>query len=211
MTITLNFLSGRLFTSISLWFFSGDLSCSLDWNTFFCLLIFPISLCLCVLGEMTTSLSLGVAQCSGCSLWPKSSVFSGYQTQVLYSHSSCVRHVPIDYDLGNCLLNYSPPTASGGQGSGHSPGPNAAESLCRENGAQATCLSKLQFCLWAGWARLSVANQTDYGLAAMKRGWGSGCSPAWLWLTHDMEWAELGHLSHRFWLSTYTDWVGLRV
>lgn len=68
MTITLNSLLGRLFTSISLRFFSGDLSCSLDWNTFFCLLIFPISLCLCVLGEMTTSLSLGVALCSGCSL-----------------------------------------------------------------------------------------------------------------------------------------------
>ena len=46
MIITLNYLSGRLLIFISLMSFAGDLSCSLVWNVFLCLLILSDYLCL---------------------------------------------------------------------------------------------------------------------------------------------------------------------
>lgn len=52
----------------------------------------------------------------------------------------------------------------------------------------------LRFCLCARWARLRVAIQVDYGLVAVKGGWGSGCSPAQLWHTHYMGRPGLGAL-----------------
>ena len=46
MTITLNSLSDRLLISVLFSSFPEVLSCSFDWNIFFCLLILPNSLCL---------------------------------------------------------------------------------------------------------------------------------------------------------------------
>lgn len=48
MNITLNYLSDKELIFISLMSFSGDLSCSLVWSRFFCLLILPDYLCLSI-------------------------------------------------------------------------------------------------------------------------------------------------------------------
>ena len=60
MTITLNSLSGKLLTSLSLRFFSGVLSGSFIWNIFLCFFILLDSLCVYfyVLGKTATSPSL---------------------------------------------------------------------------------------------------------------------------------------------------------
>ena len=63
MIITLNYLSGRLLIFISLMSFAGDLSCSLVWNVFLCLLILSDYLCLCICIRQNTYFSV-LKECS---------------------------------------------------------------------------------------------------------------------------------------------------